>query len=163
VKVICNSSPLINLAVIGRLELLRLLYGTIVIPEAVYQEVAVVGHGRPGAVEVGQADRIVRETVSNQTAVSALHELDRGEAEAVVLALENSGSLLIMDERRGRLAAVNLGIDVIGILGILLVAKRKGLIAALAPEIERLQTQVGFRIRPDLKEAVLRAAGEGGE
>ena len=137
-----------------------MLYGTIVIPEAVYQEVVVVGHGRPGAAEVEQADWIVRETVSNQTAVSALHELDREEAEAVMLAVENPGSLLIMDERRGRLAAVNWGIDVIGILGILLVAKRKGLITALAPEIERLQTQAGFHIRADLREAVLREAGE---
>ena len=52
---------------------------------------------------------------------------------------------------------------IIGTLGVLLVAKRKGLLAALAPEIEKLQMQVGFRVRADLKAKVLQEAGEGNE
>jgi predicted nucleic acid-binding protein len=90
-----------------------------------------------------------------------LHELDRGEAEAVALAVENPNALLILDERRGRLAARNLGVNLIGTLGVLLVAKRKGLLAALTPELEKLQTQVGFRVRADIKAKVLQEAGEG--
>ena len=65
-----------------------------------------------------------------------------------------------MDERRGRLAATNLGVNVIGTLGVLLIAKRKGIIPALAPEIEALRTRVGFRISADLKTRVLQEAGE---
>jgi predicted nucleic acid-binding protein len=66
-----------------------------------------------------------------------------------------------LDERRGRLAALNLHVNIIGTLGVLLVAKRKGLLAALAPEIETLQTNVGFRVRADLRAKVLQEAGEG--
>jgi len=161
VTVISNSSPLINFAAVGRFNLLRELYGTIVIPDAVYHEVVVAGQGQPGAAEVEQADWITRAAVSNPTVVAVLHELDRGEAEAVALAVENPGALLILDERRGRLAALNLDVNLIGTLGVLLVAKRKGLLAALAPEIEKLQTQVGFRVRADLKAKVLQEAGEG--
>ena len=162
-KVISNSSPLINFAALGRFTLLRELYGTIVIPDAVYHEVVVAGQGQPGAAEVEQADWITREAVTNPTVIAALHELGRGEAEAVALAVENPGSLLILDERRGRLAAINLHVNIIGTLGVLLVAKRKGLLAALAPEIEKLQMQVGFRVRADLKAKVLQEAGEGNE
>jgi predicted nucleic acid-binding protein len=161
VKVISNSSPLINFAAIGRFTLLRELYGALVIPEAVYHEVVVAGRGQPGATEVEQAGWITRTAVSNPTAVAALHELDRGEAEAVALAVENPNALLILDERRGRLAARNLGVTLIGTLGVLLVAKRKGLLATLTPELEKLQTQVGFRVRADLKAKVLQEAGEG--
>ena len=162
-KVISNSSPLINFAALGRFTLLRELYETIVIPDAVYHEVVVAGQGHPGAAEVEQADWITREAVGNPAVIAALHELGRGEAEAVALAVENPGSLLILDERRGRLAAINLHVNIIGTLGVLLVAKRKGLLAALAPEIEKLQMQVGFRVRADLKAKVLQEAGEGNE
>jgi predicted nucleic acid-binding protein len=82
--------------------------GTLVIPDAVYHEVVVAGRGQPGAAEVEQADWITRETVSNPTVIAALHELGRGEAEAVALAVKNPGALLILDERRGRLAALTL-------------------------------------------------------
>ena len=160
-KVISNSSPLINFAALGRFTLLRELYGTIVIPDAVYHEVVMAGRGQPGAAEVEQADWITREAVTNPTVIAALHELGRGEAEAVALAVENPGALLILDERRGRLAAIHLHVNIIGTLGVLLVAKRKGLLAALAPEIEKLQTQVGFRVHADLRAKVLQEAGEG--
>jgi uncharacterized protein len=161
VKVISNSSPLINFAAIGRFTLLRELYENIVIPAAVYHEVVVAGRGQPGAAEVEHADWITRAAVSTPTVVAMLHELARGEAEAVALAVETPGALLILDERRGRLAALNLGLDIIGTLGVLLVAKRKGLLAVLAPELEKLQTQVGFRVRADLRAKVLQEAGEG--
>jgi predicted nucleic acid-binding protein len=161
VTVISNSSPLINFAALGKLILLRDLYGTIVIPEEVYHEVVVAGRGQPGAAEVEHADWITRAAVSTLSVVAALHELGRGEAEAIALAVETPNALLILDERRGRLAALNLGVNLIGTLGVLLVAKRKGLLAALAPELGRLQTQVGFRVRADLKAKVLQEAGEG--
>ena len=130
------------------------------IPETVYQEVVVGGRGQPGRTGIEQADWIVREAVNDTTAVAALHSLGRGEAEAVILAVENPGALLLMDDRRGRLAALNMGVNVIGTLGILLVAKKKGFLPVIAPEIERLQTQIGFRIREDLKVRVLQEAGE---
>jgi predicted nucleic acid-binding protein len=99
--------------------------------------------------------------VSNPPVVALLQELERGEAEAVAWAVEKPDALLVWDERRGRLAALNLGENLIGTLGVLLVAKRQGLLAALAPELEKVQTQVGVRVRADLKAKILREAGEG--
>ena len=160
-KIISNSSPLVNFTALGQLQLLPQLYGAIVIPEAVYQEVVVAGRGYPGRATLAQADWLVCERVSDRTAVAALSSLGRGEAEAVVLVVENPGALLLMDDRRGRLAALNLGVNIIGTVGVLLVAKKKGLIPVIASEIERLQTEVGFRLREDLKVRVLREAGEG--
>lgn len=160
-KVISNSSPLVNFTTLGHLHLLHQLYDTIVIPEAVHNEVVVGGQGYPGREAIEQADWIVREAVSDLTAVAALRSLGRGEAEAVILAVENPGALLLLDDRRGRLAALTMGVDILGTLGVLLVAKRKGLIPVIAPEIERLQTQVGFRLREELKVRVLQEAGEG--
>jgi uncharacterized protein len=132
-----------------------------VIPAAVYHEVVVAGRGQPGAAEVQQADWITRAAVSNPPVVALLQELERGEAEAVAWAVEKPDALLVWDERRGRLAALNLGENLIGTLGVLLVAKRQGLLAALAPELEKVQTQVGVRVRADLKAKILREAGEG--
>jgi len=160
VKVISNSSPLVNFSSLGQLDLLRQLYGEIVIPEAVHQEVVVGGRGYPGRAALKQANWIVRELVNDRTAVAALHPLGRGEAEAIILAVENPGSLLLMDDRRGRLTALNMGVNIIGTVGVLLLAKKKGLIPVIAPEIERLQTHVGFRRREDLKIRVLQEAGE---
>jgi hypothetical protein len=87
--VVSNSSPLISLGAIGRLELLLKLYGAISIPRAVHHEVTVTGSGRPGAVEVQSFAWITCCDVGNPTVVTALQgKLDRGEAEAIALALE---------------------------------------------------------------------------
>jgi predicted nucleic acid-binding protein len=161
VKVISNSSPLINFAALERFDLRRTLYGTLTIPDGMYEEVVVAGQGRPHAITVGQAaDRIIRESVHGETAVRALRYLGRGEAEAIALATETSGSLVIMDDRQGRLTAHALGLNVIGTLGILVIAERKGLLNALAPEIELLQKKVGFRLSELLKTVVLKEVGE---
>ena len=159
-KVISNSSPLINFGTLGRLDILRTLYGNLFIPEAVYHEVVVAGQRHRGATAVREATWIVQEAVTNIPAVMSLHDLGRGEAEAIILAVEHSGSLVILDDRRGRLVASSLGLTMIGTLGILLIAKRKGLIQSLTQEIQYLQTRIGFRIGADLKARVLQEAGE---
>lgn len=159
-KVISNSSPLINFAALGRLDILRTLYDNLVIPEAVYHEVVVVGQHHPGAAAVREATWIVQEAVTHIPAVMFLHDLGRGEAEAIILAVEHPGSLVILDDRRGRLVASSLGLTLIGTLGILLIAKRRGLIQSLTQEIGYLQTRIGFRIGVDLKARVLQEAGE---
>ena len=116
--VVSNSSPLVSLAAVGRLDLLRELYGVITIPQAVYHEVAVRGLGRPGAAEVQTLDWIVRGDVSDPAVVTALEgKLDRGEAEAIALAAELRADLLLMDERLGRAEAARFGLRFIGILG----------------------------------------------
>ncbi|MEE8304664.1 MAG: DUF3368 domain-containing protein, partial [Candidatus Tectomicrobia bacterium] len=116
--------------------------------------------GEPGAAEVERAAWLQQETVSNPSLVAALHELGLGEAEAIALAVDNVGSLLILDDHRGRLIASSLGVNIVGTLGVLLIAKRKGLIEAVTPEITTLQARVGFRIDAELRSKVLLEAGE---
>ena len=103
--VLSNATPLINLSAIGYLDLLRTLFGTLIIPEAVYQEVVVDGQGRPGATEVGNASWIMRQSVTDQRAVQQLMNgtrLKRGESEVIILATERQPDYLILDDLAAR-------------------------------------------------------------
>lgn len=159
--VVSNASPLINLARIGQIGLLRELYGELWIPEAVRREVVEEGTGQAGADEVGQADWIITQVVSNQLLVQALRqELDAGEAEAIVLAAERNADLLLMDERLGREVAQHLGVAPTGLIGVLVEAKGKGAIPAIRPCLSSLRDRAGFRLSEALVEQILDDAGE---
>ncbi len=84
--------------------------------------------------------------------------LDDGEAEAIALARER-GSKIVLDDRQARLAGAKLGLSVIGTVGILLLAKRNGIIPALKPLIDDLELN-GFYLSAELKEEALKLAGE---
>jgi hypothetical protein len=147
VSVVSNASPLINLARIGKLDLLHDLYGELTIPEAVWREVVVEGAGQPGADEVRGATWIKRHAVANRQLVRALQqELDAGEAEAIVLASEMEAELLLMDERLRRETARHLGLRYTGLIGVLAEAKRKGLIGAVKLHLDALRDAAGFRV-----------------
>jgi hypothetical protein len=123
--VISNSTPLIALAKINHLQLLKEYFGGILIPEEVYDEVVRRGSGLAGASEIAACDWITRAQVTNRLAVDALCiSLDRGEAEAIVLASEKNG-LLIIDDGEGRKAARQLGLKITGTIGILLLASKE--------------------------------------
>ena len=125
-NVVSNASPLIALIRLGHLDLLRQLYGTVVIPDAVWHEVVVEGADQPGAEAVSSSSWIVRRTVTNRPLVHALRqELDAGEAEAIALAVEIDDALLLMDERLGRDTARHCGIRYTGVVGVLIDAKHK--------------------------------------
>jgi predicted nucleic acid-binding protein len=87
-------------------------------------------------------------------------ELDAGEAEAIALAVEQGADLLLMDERRGRQAATRLKQRVVGVLGVLIEAKRHGNLPAVRPVLDALVSEAGFRISGALYARVLEAAGE---
>lgn len=89
-----------------------------------------------------------------------LATLHLGEAEAIVLAGEVHADLILLDEARGRATAAQRGLVVMGALGTLLRAKRKGLLDEVKPLIGRLERELGFFISPALREDVLRQAGE---
>lgn len=89
-----------------------------------------------------------------------LRDLDQGEAEAIALILEKRGDLLLIDERRGRRVAQREGVRVIGLLGVLLEAKRRRIIQSLHDTIGKLQATAGFRISESLKTRLLGEAGE---
>jgi predicted nucleic acid-binding protein len=159
VIVVSNTSPITNLAAIGHLDLLRQLYQRAIIPEAVFQELTAQGGRHPGAI-VQQLDWIETRGASNRAVVSALQvDLDAGEAEAIALAQELAADLLLIDEHLGRVTAARLGVRVIGLLGVTMEAKHRGLIQKIKPLVDALMKQ-GFRIGQDLYGRVLQAAGE---
>ena len=159
--VVSNSSPLINLARIGKLTLLRELFGVLIVPDAVWQEVVVEGAGQPGADEVRSAAWIQRQAVMNTQLVQALQQdLDAGEAEAIALSLELGADLLLMDENLGRQTARHLGLRYVGLIGALVMAKRRGLISAVKPHLDLLRDIAGFRVDAALYDHVLKDQSE---
>ncbi|MDQ7032543.1 MAG: DUF3368 domain-containing protein [Desulfonauticus sp.] len=131
-KVVSNTSPIINLAAIGKLEILEKLFGNIFIPEEVYHEICVKGKGQTGAREVEAFNWIHQQVLKKSDhLVKALKlELDAGEAEAIALTIEDGADLLLIDELRGRNTAEYYGLKFIGILGILVLAKNKKIIGS---------------------------------
>ena len=159
--IVSDSSSLISLARIGKLDLLRRLYGELVIPQAVWNEVTVKGAGQAGAEELKSAAWIKTVTVANDELVLALQrDLDAGEAEAIALALEKKADLLLMDERLGRETAQYFGLRYIGLLGILTEAKHKGEVEAIKPVLDLLRNRAGYRISVELYRRVLHETGE---
>lgn len=158
--VVSDASPLISLAAIGHLELLHRLYSEVLVPDVVYHEVS-ADPNAPGAAAIAAAKWIHVQSVFRRDLVETFSlELDPGEAAAIVLAAQTGTHLLLMDERRGRKAAVRLGQHVIGVLGILIEAKHSGDIPAVRPLLEMLVTNAGFRVSDDLRVRILEVAGE---
>jgi len=157
--VTANSTPLINLAKIGRFELLEALFGTLTIPPAVYNELVIRGHGRPGAEETAEASWITVQTPSETPLLQLLAEiLDRGEAEAIALAHELKAELVLLDELHGRRIAQSLGLRVRGTLGLLAEGYRRGLVKDIEADL-RLLVAEGTWIAPALMEQILRSLG----
>jgi predicted nucleic acid-binding protein len=159
--VVSDTSPIINLAAIGRLDVLERMYGSLLIPPSVYREIAVVGAGQPGAEEVQTLSWIATGHLSQAELASSLHlELDEGEAEAIALALQEGADLLLLDERRGRGVALQLGLRVLGTLGVLIDAKRRGYVNEVKPILDGLMTEAGFWVSPQLYARVMDIASE---
>lgn len=142
---VSNTSPLTNLAAIGQFDLLRELYGGLLVAEAVWEELNAGGRAWPGRAEVAAADWIERRAAQNRPLVTALRErLDAGEAETIALAVECSPPFVLMDEKEGRRAAQRFGLKTVGVVGVLIEAKARGLIAEAGPLLARLRQEAGF-------------------
>jgi uncharacterized protein len=158
--IVSDTSPISNLAAIGQLELLQKLYGNVIIPTAVYQEILNSGHTDPAVLAIKSVNWIQTYSITNNTLFQTLQNiLDIGEAEAITLAVELNADRLIVDERRGRKEAIRLGLRVTGILGILLAAKQQGLVSFIQPLLDDLIAN-GFWIREELYAELLQLAGE---
>ncbi|MBD2596375.1 DUF3368 domain-containing protein [Nostoc spongiaeforme FACHB-130] len=162
--IVSDTSPITNLAAIAQLDLLQKLYNQIIIPAAVYNEMVSVDKLVPGAMEVQTFAWIQTQTVKDLQQVIIIQEsqenIDLGEAEAIALALELKADLLLMDERRGRIVAKSYGLQVTGLLGVLVQAKRNNLIPIVKPLIDQLMEQADFRVSEQLYTTILQIAGE---
>lgn len=164
---VSDSSTLIHLSKLGLLELLRALFDQVVVPEAVWREVVVEAIGRAGAAEVRRAREqgwlSVRAAGREDIVALALRELDPGESEALALAVELEGSVVLLDESEARRIAERLSVSRTGTLGVLLAARRRNLVAELRPILERLRSECGFWISDALLAQALEAVGEGAD
>ena len=161
--VVSDTSPLSNLAIIGYLSLLQQIYERVLIPPSVAEELARGGEDDGRIVGVLSLDWIEVRQPTNLQQITKLendNNLDRGEAEAIVLALELGADELLIDERLCRREATRLGLSITGLLGVLLVAKRRGLVVAIRPVMDDLINQAGFRVSNQLYAEVLLAANE---
>lgn len=155
--VVSDTSPITYLHQIERFALLSRLYGEVVIPPAVERELK---EAAPLHEDLDWSVLRVVEPKSSGMVASLSASLDLGESEAIVVASEIKADLLLIDEANGREVARRMGIRFTGLLGVLLEAKRRGIVSHLATELSRLQKDTSFRIRPEVRQAVLRLAGE---
>jgi predicted nucleic acid-binding protein len=159
--VVSDTPPILNLARIGRLELLPALYHQVIIPEAVYEELTVSKADLPPAIDLSSEPWLTIATPKDQARVQKLREdLDPGEAEAIVLAIERRADLLLVDERRARQIATAAGLTVTGLLGTVARAKLAGLIPLAQPVLDELIQTARFWIGPQLYQEVLKELGE---
>jgi predicted nucleic acid-binding protein len=156
--VVSNTSPILNLAIVDQLELLYQQFDGVLIPHAVLEELK-VNEERPGSQAIREAissEWIKVQKIKNQTLAQLLKQtLDRGESEAIALSIEIQADLTLLDEREARKIAKSLGLNVTGVLGILLRAKQSGQLASLESIINDLINKAGFRIAPELIDKIL--------
>ena len=157
--VVGDASPLIALSAVGHLELLKLLYGRILIPEAVHREIVSQPPERFGATEVAAAEWIIVQPVRNPDLPRASN-LGPGESEAISLVIEVGADLLLVDDRLARERARNLGIEVIGSAGVLLRAKQQRLIDSVKLVIDPMISLGVLRVHPALYTEILTTAEE---
>lgn len=161
--VVSNTSPILNLAIIDLLFLLREQCGEICIPPAVLEELR-VEEDLPGSQSVREAMEtgwLRCEKVENKTLVQALvQDLDEGEAEAIALALQLEAERVILDEREGRRVAKSFGLKVTGVLGILLRARLDGRLSSFQGAVKELREKAGFYVGAEILADLIRESGE---
>lgn len=156
--VITNNTPLVALWVLGRLDLLRELFGEVWVPEAVWAEFLAAEPALRRTV-LESSPWIRCKPLENPQRVAVYIGLDQGEAEVLALSEECAPRLVIIDELRGRRYARRLGLSLTGTLGILLLAKEQGLITAITPMVQDL-LDAGLYLSPMLIAQVVSLAGE---
>lgn len=158
-QVISNTSPLLYLHQVRQLELLEQLYGTLTIPDAVGKELARGGELGFNVPSVEGIVWIHILQIPDAALLPAVVDLGPGEAEVIALGLAHPGSLLILDDQLGRRIAGLNQLTFTGTLGVILKAKRRGLLEAVTPVIQALQ-DTSMRLGEDLVRLVLEEAGE---
>jgi predicted nucleic acid-binding protein len=157
--VIVNTSPLLYLYQVNRLELLQQLYGMITVPPAVPQELETGKRQGVDVPEVNSIEWIQIRPVASATIIPAVIDLGQGEAEVIALGLENPGSLLVFDDSLARRIADLYRLKYTGTLGVLVKAKQSGYLSAVAPVINMLRSK-GMWLTDKIISDVLRLSGE---
>ena len=159
-RVIVNSTPIIVLCNIGLLDILKALYAEIYIPEAVYREVTEKDDSACQVLKTA-LNWIHVERIANQSDKKMYKaKLHDGEVEVMILAQEGTADgLVVIDDNTAKKTAKYLGLKVTETIGVLLKAKREGVIPEIAPVLEKMKKN-GFYISESLEQLVLEQAGE---
>lgn len=157
-EVVVNASPLITLFRSGQAELLPRLFRRIVVPGAVWQEVVVQGRGDVAARGLGEQAWVLREEVTALPRV-AIWNLGMGETEVLSYALSHPSFRAVVDDQGARRCASTLGIRVLGTGGLLVLAKRRGILSTVEDGLERLRA-AGLFLSDELVVLLKRQAGE---
>ncbi|MBU1656511.1 MAG: DUF3368 domain-containing protein [Gammaproteobacteria bacterium] len=158
--IVADAGPLIALAKLHLLNLPACLYGEAIVPETVFGECQVQARRTDAELIAGAVEGGILTLRSDRPWPNdhVQPSIDKGELAALALAQHLHAPLLI-DDRRGRRAAHGLGVAVTGVCGVLLVAKREGIVGELAPLLKALERR-GYYIADTLRASVLNAAGE---
>jgi uncharacterized protein len=151
--VVSDTSPITSLLTIDLINILEQMFHDVFIPEAVYNELQHEHDELPSFLHIGRV--IDRNMVSKFE-----RELDKGEAEAIVFALEKKADVLLIDEKKGRLIAEREGVPIIGLIGVLVAAKRKKIIKNVREVLDKLEQEAGFRVSQSLRNHILSIVGE---
>lgn len=157
--IISNTSPLFYLYRLGHLELLQKLYGHIVIPEAVVDELEAGREQGEEVPNITKYDWIEVRSCHVPRLVQLITDFGAGEAQVLALALEEPNSLVILDERLAREVANLQNLHVTGTAGVILKAKQMGFISAVRPLLDRL-LQLDFRLSDAVTVTILKLAQE---
>ena len=160
-KVVSNSSPLINLAIIEQFHLLEKFFSDIWIPDAVWKECVIDGKNKPGMKTIEESKLLKRKQPSNDSLIQLLkYELDIGESETIALAIEMQADLVLLDERDARKIASIYELNTTGVTGILLRAKNERYIISVKEYLDRLKKDAGFWLDEFFYHRILELANE---
>ncbi len=157
---VCDTSVLLYLGRIGKADLLSSLYKPIYVPDQVLAELDAGRLLRRDTIDPRNSEWVTAVSVSQED-MNFLPEnhLGIGEISVIAYSVKHVGCMAALDDRMARIFAESLGVKVTGMIGTLLKAKQKGLIASLSPLLEAARNK-GFRISTELYREVLRLAGE---
>jgi predicted nucleic acid-binding protein len=151
--VVSDTSPVTALLTVGEVRILPTLFGEVIVPEAVRDELLRNHAFLPSWLKVEKVENLAEVARFSQT-------VDAGEAEAIELAREIKADRLLIDERKGRRLAAQEGVPIIGLLGVILLAKRRGLIVSARALLRRLDYEAGMYLSEDVRDEALRTVGE---
>jgi uncharacterized protein len=158
--IVCNTGPLIALSIVDRLNLLHILFSRILVSDQVHRELLHGGSSAGGVSTYSQATWIEQASISGAIDDLLMSVLDEGEASVIQLAREMSANQVLIDERKARkIARAVYGLNVIGTAGILVPAKRRGLLAGVGDSLAQMR-ESGYWIHEDIVIAARRASGE---
>lgn len=156
--IVSDTSVISNLIQLGHIHLLKDLFDEVIIPQEVKSE---LNNNQSISLEVARLPWLKTIKIRDQQLFnSLLTQLDAGESEAIVLAIQLKADVLLIDEKKGRRIALQNNIHIIGLLGILVEAKKAGVLDKIKPSLEKLVNEIGFRVSPHLCQNILKLVGE---